>query len=136
MINPSRIEQQLPLETPRRSGGVTELVLTSDAPEQAALLLPMIAYLSHHCENRWVTWIAPQQITRELLESFGVNTRCIRLIHCKDPEQALWVTWEALQAGNSHTVIASPGKLNEKELLHLELAAHNGSCQGLLLRLR
>lgn len=135
MTNTLRIDNQTAV-SPKRSGGVTELVLTSDAPEQAALLMPMIAYLSQHCGDRWITWIAPHNVTRQLLESFGVNTRFIRVIHCKGSQQALRVTWEALNAGNSHTVIASPGKLSDKELLQLEVAAQNGECQGLLLRLR
>lgn len=118
------------------ASGVTELVLTSDSPEQVALLLPMIAYLSNTCNDRWITWIAPHNISRELLESYGVNTRYIRVIHCQNPQTLLWITWEALAAGNSHTVISSPGKLTDKELTLLELAAKTGGCQGLLLRVR
>lgn len=136
MINTLRIDTQAPINNPQRCGGVTELVLTSDAPEQAALLLPMIAYLSQHCGDRWITWVAPRNITRQLLDNFGVDTRYLRLIHSKDAQQALWITWEALNTGNSHTVIASPGKLSEKEFAQLEVAAQNGECQGLLLRLR
>lgn len=128
--NSGTISHQQPL------GGVTELVLTSDSPEQLALLLPMIAYLSNSTQGRWITWIAPHNISRELLESYGVNTRCIRVIHCHDQLSLLWVTWEALAAGNSHTVISSPGKLTDKELNQLEVAATQGRCQGLLLRVR
>ncbi len=129
-----------PVSTPdvssRPSSGVTELVLTSDTPEQFAMILPMIAYLSQHCGDRWITWITSQAISRQMLESFGVNTTCVRLIHCKSTDEVLWITWEALQAGNSHTVIATPGRLTDKELSQLEMAAHKGQCQGLLLRLR
>ncbi len=117
-------------------GGVTELILTSDAPEQLSLLMPMIAFLSNSSQDRWITWIAPHNISRELLESYGVNTRYIRVIHCNDQSSLLWVTWEALAAGNSHTVISSPGKLTDKELNQLEMAATRGQCQGLLLRVR
>ena len=127
---PTTIAQQRPI------CGVTELVLTSNSPEQLALLLPMIAFLSKACSDRWITWIAPHNISRELLESYGVNTRYIRVIHCQNPQTLLWVTWEALSAGNSHTVISSPGKLTDKELTQLELAAKTGDCQGLLLRVR
>ncbi len=117
-------------------GGVTELILTSDTPEQLSLLMPMIAFLSNSSQDRWITWIAPHNISRELLESYGVNTRYIRVIHCHNQLSLLWVTWEALAAGNSHTVISSPGKLTDKELNQLELAAAQGQCQGLLLRVR
>ncbi len=118
------------------STGVTELVLTSDSPEQLSLLMPMIAYLSNSTQDRWITWIAPHNISRELLDSYGVNTRNIRVIHCNDHVNPLWVTWEALAAGNSHTVISSPGKLTDKELNQLEIAAVQGECHGLLLRIR
>ena len=119
----------------KSTSGVTELVLTSNSPEQLQILLPMLAFLSNQHENRWITWIAPEYLNRQVLEAYGVNTRCIRLIHCA-PENLLWVTWEALASGTSTTVIASPGKLSEKELHHLEAAAHKGQCQGLLLRAR
>ena len=122
--------------TQQPASGVTELVLASDSPEQLALLLPMIAFLGSTCKDRWITWIAPHNINRKLLESYGINTRFIRVIHCQDLPTQLWITWEALSAGNSHTVISSPGKLSDKELLQLENAATKGNCRGLLLRVR
>ena len=117
-------------------GGITELIIANASPEQAALLMPMIAFISQSCKNRWVTWIAPMHVTREFLQSYGVDIRFLRLIHCVDETRRLWITWEALAAGNSHTVISSPGKLSDKELKQLESAAHKGQCQGLLLRVR
>lgn len=135
MTNILRIDEQ-PDSGRRHDSGVTELVLTSHSPEQAALLLPMLAYLSKTCHDRWITWVAPHNVTRQLLEDFGVATRLIRLIHLHNQQNALWITWEALAAGNSHTVIASPGKLTDKELKQLEAAAMQGNCQGLLLRVR
>ncbi|MFO1389048.1 cell division inhibitor SulA [Cellvibrio sp.] len=123
-------------QTVAPSSGITELVIANTSPEQAALIMPMIAFLTQSCVNRWVTWIAPQHLSREFLESFGVDTRYVRLIHCSDEASRLWITWEALAAGNSHTVISSPGKLTDKELKQLENAAYQGNCQGLLLRVR
>ena len=116
--------------------GITELIIANGTLEHAAILMPMIAFISHSCKDRWVTWIVPLHVTREYLESYGVDTRFLRLIHCTDESSRLWITWESLAAGNSHTVISSPGKLSEKELKQLEAAAHQGLCQGLLLRIR
>ena len=116
--------------------GITELIIANALPEQVALIMPMIALLTKSCANRWVTWIAPQHVSREFLESFGVDTQYLRLIHCSDEQSRLWITWEALAAGNSHTVISSPGKLTEKEIKQFEIAAYQGNCQGLLLRVR
>jgi cell division inhibitor SulA len=120
----------------RQSSGVTELVLANDSLDQLALILPMIAFLSHSHTDRWISWITPHPIARKLLEAYGVNTGLIRFIHCEDGEKARWIAWEALAAGTSHTVIASPGKLGDKDMNQLELAAHQGNAQGLLLRLR
>lgn len=136
MTNIARVIPPVQTTHPKTTSGVTELVLTSDSPEQLALLLPMIAFLSKASSDRWITWIAPHNISRELLESYAVNTRYIRVIHAQDPQALLWITWEALSAGNSHTVISSPGKLSDKELSQLEVAAAKGQCQGLLLRVR
>lgn len=132
MTNPYQIQPQA---VPTKAFGVTELVLTSDNADQLHLLLPMLAYLSHHSENRWITWVSPKNLSRDLLLAYGVNINCLQLIHCPD-ENSLWVIWEALAAGTSHTVIASPGRLSDKELMQLEVAATKGGCQGLLLRSR
>jgi cell division inhibitor SulA len=135
----NRIRQTQSATQPRpqvKTSGITELIIANTSPEQVSLLMPMIAFLSQSCEQRWVTWIAPLHLTREFLESYGVDTRYLRLIHCDDEASRLWITWEALSAGNSHTVISSPGKLSEKEFKQLEQAAYEGQCQGLLLRVR
>lgn len=132
MTNPYKFQTQ---SVPTKAFGVTELVLTSETSDQLHLLLPMLAYLSHNSANRWITWISPKNLSRELLLAYGVNISCLQLIHCQD-ENPLWVIWEALASGTSNTVIASPGRLSEKELVQLEIAATQGECQGLLLRAR
>lgn len=132
----SNVHQLQPNVDAASIGGITELIIANGAPEQAALIMPMVAFLSQSCKNRWVTWVAPLHVSRDFLESYGVDTRFLRLIHCADEVRRLWITWEALAAGNSHTVISSPGKLNDKELKQLENAAYQGQCQGLLLRVR
>lgn len=116
--------------------GITELVLTRNAPEQPHLLLPMVAHLSQSHPDRWVTWVNPGVIDRHTLERYGVDTRRIRLIHTGNPEDVRWIAWEALATGTSHTVIAAPGKLTRKDVQALEEAAQRGQCQGLLLSLR
>jgi cell division inhibitor SulA len=125
-----------------KKNGITELVFTQDSSEQLSLLLPMIAFLNQQDRTRWITWVAPEQfINRELLEAYGIDTRFIRIVrypqqHSLDKQTLLWLTWEALVAGNSHTVIATPGKLTGRELMQLEGAATHGNCHGFLLRTR
>ncbi|ROQ20320.1 SOS cell division inhibitor SulA [Marinimicrobium koreense] len=122
--------------SPAPAGGITELVLTHNAPEQTQLLLPMVAHLSRTPSDRWLTWISPGPVDRRLLERYGVDTRSIRLIHAPETDDNRWILWEALAKGNSHTVIASPGALSDRELKQLEAAALQGQCQALLLRVR
>lgn len=123
------------LESQARAG-ITELVLTRNAPEQSHLLLPMVAHLSQNYPDRWLTWVNPGLIERHTLERYGVDTRRIRLIHTGNPEDVRWIAWEALATGTSHTVIAAPGKLKRRDIQLLEEAAQRGQCQALLLRLR
>ncbi len=135
----AKINAALSAQQPNRqpaSFGVTELVLAANEPQQLAMVLPMIAHLSHKETDRWITWIAPQGIDRSLLETFGVDTQRLRLIHSPNHQDYNWVIWEALRTGTSHTVIANVGALPEKAIRQLNEAAHVGHCDGLLLRFR
>lgn len=96
----------------------------------------MVAHLSKSYPDRWLTWVNPGPIDRRTLEHYGVDTKCIRLIHVANPQDVRWVAWEALATGTSHTVIAAPGKLTRKDVQLLEEASQRGQSQGLLLRLR
>lgn len=134
MINPQW--QNSHARAPQQRGGITELVLTHNAPAQTPLLLPMVAHLSQDNSDRWLTWINPGPVDRQLLSDYGADTGRIRLIHTHSHTDSRWIIWEALAEGNSHTVIAAPGRLSEREMQQLESAARKGECQGLILRLR
>lgn len=118
------------------NSGITELVLTGDNAQQMSLIMPMIAYLSKQDDNRWITWITAYKPDRGLMQKFGVNTKYLRFIHSNSSEDQRWIAWDALALGNSHAVIASPGKLTKKDFYQLESAAKNGGSQGILLRSR
>lgn len=118
------------------ASGLTELVLTQGTSQSWQMVLPMIAHLSRQCGQRWLTWVTREPVPAQLLANFNVDTSRLRLVHCRNDEQQLWVSWDALALGNSHTVIASPGKLNKREFEQLERAAQLGQCQGLLIRER
>lgn len=134
MINPQWHSR--PAADAPAPGGITELVLTHNAPEQTHLLLPMVAHLSQGNPDRWLTWVAPGPVSRQLLEGYGVDTRRVRLIHCQESQDCHWIIWEALAEGNSHTVIGAPGKLTRQEMKQLQTAAERGQCQGLMLQVR
>ena len=118
------------------SSGVTELILSAGQPEQLSMVLPMLAHLSRQDDERWITWIAPRSISRELLEQFGVDAQKLRLIHPPQTSDHCWILWEALSTGTSHTVVASPGVICDRDMKRLEHAAYMGNSRGLLLRFR
>jgi len=121
--------------------GLTELILSSNETQQTQLLLPMLAQLTRLCGDQWITFVAldgfcEQLLNAEELKALGAEHHKIRIVRAHTPADARWITWEALKLGNSHTVIASPGKLSAVEFRQLELAAQAGNSQGLLLRSR
>ncbi len=119
--------------------GVTEVVLPGDIGSRAAqlaMVLPMLAHLSRQAKDRWFSWIAPQGISKQMLNDYGFDLSKVRLIHTRSEEDTLWVLWQALSEGNSEAVVASPGKLTDKAFSSLEQAASYGNSQGLLIRYR
>jgi len=132
-------EQSLGLR--ESSWGLTELILSANETQQTQLLLPMLAQLTRLSKDQWITFVAldgfcEQLLNAEELKTLGADHHKIRIVRAHTPADARWITWEALKLGNSHTVIASPGKLSAVEFSQLELAAQAGNSQGLLLRSR
>ncbi|TVZ39167.1 cell division inhibitor SulA [Alteromonadaceae bacterium 2753L.S.0a.02] len=122
---------------PRRNhdAGITEIILSVSEPPYA-LALPMLAHLSRNTGGRWLTWVTSTPLSKHTLEEYGFNIENLRVIYAISNEQAKWITWEALQNGNSDAVVASLDGLSSKELQDLEAASLSGGCRGLLLRLR
>lgn len=126
-----------PVDTPARSrGGLTELVMT-DFGDQQGLILSMAAQLSQQNDGRWLTWITDDRGLYQRLRQYpGLVQKGVRLVHCTEASEQLWIIWDALSLGNSHTVIASPGALQDRALAELEQAALKGASQGILVRYR
>ena len=128
-----KIEPKVRKDTAKHS--VTELVFTQHSGDEVMLLLPMLAHLCR-VADRWITWINPDKVDREQLESFGVDTRKIRLIHCDPETNSHRILKEALQQGSSHTVITSMKVISDSALVELQRAAKQGDSHGLLVRYR
>lgn len=116
--------------------GVTELILADQSTAQLELVLPMIIHLSQQQSERWVTWITQRNLDRKALLARGINQKVFRTLSCTDANNLLWLTWEALSLGTSHTVIADAGRLSEIQIKQLEEAAALGQCQCVILRAR
>jgi cell division inhibitor SulA len=106
------------------------------------ILFPLVASLSKQQENtllqnnskRWVTWITDRKPSKHQLDSFGSNNAHIRIIHRRAVEDNRWVIWEALNTGNSHTVIADIASVTKEDITQFEAAARQGNCVGILAR--
>ena len=118
------------------AAGITEIVLSQQSPQPLQLVLPMLAHLSRGDQQRWITWISRQRLERRLLQAYGVDSAKLRLVYPTREADILWITWEALAAGNSHTVVASPGRISEQQFSQLDQAACQGEARGIMLRSR
>ncbi|MDN3639566.1 SulA-like leucine-rich domain-containing protein [Simiduia curdlanivorans] len=117
-----------------RSTRLTELVVPN--AEQHTLLLPMLQYLSNQHKDRWVTIISDKAVSQRWLKEQGVNVNTIRVIQAQHVNDALWMTWEAVANGTSHTVIAELGVQTQTVIRELEQAADEGDCRVVLVRSR
>lgn len=117
--------------------GITEIVLppitTADGGE---LVLPMLAHLSQKAENRWFTWIGPEQLSRTKVQQYQLRDSSLRFIRSSNDKETLWMFWETLSNGNSATVVAMLDYIDEKNRRLLELAAERGGSLGIILRRR
>ncbi len=118
---------------------LTELILSGSPSQQRLLLLPMLAHMTQQSQDQWLTLIAPEKVCDRLIEAselkaLGADANKIRILRESERENLLWLTWEALKLGNSHTVIACPGKISAQSRAQLESAAQAGRSRCLLLR--
>jgi len=98
------------------------------------LLLPTLAWQTHHNNQRWVTWIASQFIERAMLEQYEVNLSSLRMIvdsHSSYSSYKLLLT--ALRNNRSSMVIASLPSMSATQQQELEQAAAQGDCQAIIL---
>jgi len=117
--------------------GITEIVLPEiDTTSSLSIVLPMLAHLSVQHDEKWFTWIAPRNVTKDLLADYGFAKHKVRLIHTRNDEECLWVFWDSLRIGNSGTVVAQLDTFSEIQRQKLESASEQGSTRGIVLRAR
>lgn len=116
--------------------GITEIVLPGNDADCHEMVLPMIAYLSHQNQDKWLTWIAPKNISKTILQQYDFAKHNIRLIHPQNNQEGLRIFWDALTNGNSNTVIGSLNFFSDKDRRNLEIASRQGHTRGIVLRTR
>lgn len=113
---------------------VTELVIPGG--DQNAVLLPMVRFLSEQNQQQWLTLISHHNQEPRWLKNQGLNPRTLRVIQANSHKDILWMTWEALTNGTSHTVVAELSAQPKDVIKELERAAAQGNCRLILVQNR
>ena len=122
------------IETAEQPTRITQWVVGHGRADYRNLLLPTLAWQTHHNNQRWITWIASQFIEKAMLEEYEVNLSSLRMIvdsHSDYSSFKLLLT--ALKNNRSSMVIASLPSLPDTQLHELEQAAAQGDCQAIIL---
>ncbi|PCK10133.1 MAG: hypothetical protein COA42_00635 [Alteromonadaceae bacterium] len=114
--------------------GLTEIIIPTAEPTANDAVLSMLAYLSQHAGDRWLTWITTTPVHKSQISDFNFALNKIRLVHISHTDKSLSVLKSALEDGSSASVVASLDYLNEKSRKTLENASIIGSCKGLIIR--
>lgn len=120
---------------------VTEVIIPQTS-NRDNIILPLVASMTKQKtasnqeknQDRWVTWITDRKPSYQQLKAFGANANSLRIIHVEESKDNRWIIWDALNTGNSHTVIADTHILNSGDIAEMETAASNGRCTGTLVR--
>lgn len=115
---------------------MTELVIpqTSNSDQ---IILPLVSSMtrsSMEVNARWLTWITYRKPSASVIKQFNPDCKHLRVIHINKHTDNKWIIWDALNCGNSHTVISDISSINEEEMVMMEEAALMGNCTGILIR--
>jgi cell division inhibitor SulA len=127
-------QQSVFIDETAQTTRITQWVIGKGHVDYRNLLLPTLAWQTHHNNQRWITWIASQFIEKSMLEEYDVNLSSLRMIvdsHSDYSSFKLLLT--ALKNNRSSMVIASLPSLADTEQRELEQAAAQGDCQALIL---
>lgn len=127
-------QQSIFIDSSEPATRITQWVIGRGHVDYRNLLLPTLAWQTHHNKQRWVTWIASQFISKTMLEEYQVNLSSLRMIvdsHSDYSSFKLLLT--ALKNNRSSMVIASLPSLTSNQHRELEQAATQGDCQALIL---
>lgn len=115
------------------SGALTEIYVERPGIGELQLIMPAIARLSR--SERWVTLVSPPHIPyAPALAAQGVRLSQLMLVRTALPDESLWACEQALRSRSCGAVLAWPGRIHEKALRRLQLAAESGGAAALLFR--
>jgi cell division inhibitor SulA len=116
---------------------MTEVIIP-DHHMSHSVIFPLVASISQVQQKNpaqpWLTWITHHKPSIAMIQSFGASLDNLRIVHTQENSDNRWIIWEALQKGNSHTVIADSDFLSQEDITELEQAAKIGHCSGIIFR--
>lgn len=118
------------------AAGLMEFMLTSAGIGELSMLVPALQQLSHG-EDRWLTWINPPFIPyAPALQSVGIDTSKILLIHPRTHADTLWALERTCKSGSCSIALAwlDEKKLKLKDTQRLQVAAKQGRTLTCLFR--
>lgn len=131
-------KQALLIDQPKNKLTRMTEVIIPQGSNSHHIIFPLVASMTKQQilqkQQTWVTWITDRQPSYEQLKHFGVNAEALRVIHIDKHKDNRWIIWEALNTGNSHSVIADICDINANDVKQMEVAAANGQCTGVLIR--
>ena len=113
---------------------IVEFVFPGEPRQQLSLILPTLAHLSHHSDQRWLTCIGPLFLSKKDCQAYQLNWQRLLQVLPNQRCAIIDLAERALLAGKSHTVVClAPTTLFASELNRLERAANLGRCQGIVI---
>lgn len=114
---------------------MSEIILSCSREDPFTLVLPMLAHLSHQCENRWFTWVTQSTLDFTQLEKYAFARSNVRMVRVSNDQEAQKILQESLTNGTSATVVAELVQLSNSERNSLENAGAYGNTNSIILRL-
>lgn len=122
---------------PHANQRIVEFVFPGEPRQQLSLILPTLAHLSHHADQRWLTCIGPLFLSKKDCQRYGLNWQRLLQVLPNNRCAIIELAERALATGKSHTVVSLvPATLSVQEMARLERAAATGRCQGIVIHSR
>jgi cell division inhibitor SulA len=113
---------------------IIEVVFPGEPRQQLSLILPMLTHLSYDNDQRWLTCIGPQFLSKKDCQRFQLNWQRLLQVLPNNRCAVIDLAERALAAGKSHTVVClNPVALPGADMARLERAAAAGQCRGIVI---
>jgi len=115
------------------NGAITEIFYPTQYVQALTLALPALTQFNH--PDKWLAWISPPKIARQLtLDENSINKTRILQIHPHPTTDGLWAVEKALRSPTCGAVMSWVTDIDTNAMKRLEKAAIEGNTCGILFR--